>query len=161
MLKPLAFALCLVSSLAHAQECPWMATSRIDKAIPEKAPWSVMAGGQGRCKFISGTNTISLTQMVQASAEAAEKYVTTVGGGMAKSYAVSPLAAIGKAGVAVRQNDPKGDMLTLIGHQKSIVVMTQMSIRGGVSEAQQAAAVALTQETFGLDTGGGLKMPSP
>ena len=140
-----------------------MPVSRIDTAFPDRAPWSVLAGGQGRCKYISstkGTSTISLTQMIQTSAQEAESYVKTVGGGMAKSYLVTPLPAIGKAGVAVRQNDiPTSEMLTLIGHQKDIVVMTQMTFRGGVNAAQQATAEALTIETFTLDTGGGLVMP--
>lgn len=160
----LTLVLFLASSLAHAQECPWLPVSRIDKAFPDRAPWSTMAGGQGRCKFISDqrrpASTISLTQMIQASASAAEKYVSTVGGGMVKSYLVTPLPAIGKAGVAVRKNDlPSNDMLTLIGHQKEIVVMTQMTFQGGVTDAHQATAQALTLETFALDTGGGLQMP--
>lgn len=170
MPKPLALALCLVSSIAVssialAQDCPWMPDSRIDKAFPARAPWSTMAGDRGRCKFIStGTpppSTISVTQMIKASAEEAEKYVKNVGSGMAKSYRVTPLPALGTEGVAVRENANDGRMLTLIGHQKSIVVMTQMSFREGVTETEQAAAVALTQEAFALDTGGGLEMPKP
>jgi formylglycine-generating enzyme required for sulfatase activity len=51
-------------------------------------------------------------------------------------------------------------MLTLIGHQKSIVVMAQLSFHGGVSAAQQATAERLTRETFALDTGGGLILPA-
>jgi hypothetical protein len=124
-----------------------------------------MAGGQGRCKFVSDqskpSSTISLTQMVQTSAREAEDYAQTVGSGMAESYKVTPESSIGKAGVAVREKEAQGSrMLTLIGHQKNIVVMTQMSFLGGVSAAQQATAIDLTKETFALDTGGGLKMPS-
>lgn len=168
MLKHIALALCLVSSAAaaRAQGCPWMAEGRIDKAFPGRAPWGTMAGGQGRCKFISsGTepppSTVSVTQILKASPEEAAKYVKTVGGGMAKSYAVSPLAALGTEGVAVRETSGDGRMLTLIGHAKNVVVMTQMSFPGGVKDAERDAAVALTQEAFALDTGGGLQMPSP
>lgn len=164
VLKSLALALCLAAPLAHAQSCPWMPDSRIDAAYPDRAPWTVMAGGQGRCKWVSdqskASSTISLTQMIQSSPAEAEKYVTTVGGGMAESgYAVAPLPGIGKAGVAVREKEPDSRMLTLIGHQKNNVVMTQMSFWKGVDAAQQAAAEKLTLETLAADTGGGLVMP--
>ncbi|MEO8196120.1 MAG: hypothetical protein ABI689_05315 [Thermoanaerobaculia bacterium] len=49
--------------------------------------------------------------------------------------------------------------LTLVGHEMTIVVMTQMEFTGGVSETQQAKAVELTEETFALDTGGGCRRP--
>jgi len=164
MLKPLILAICLVSPFAYADQCPWMPDSRINEAYPDRAPWTTMAGGQGRCKFVSDqskpSSTLSLTQMLKASPLEAEKYVKTVAGGMAKSYLVKPAAAIGTAGVAVRQDDaPDSRMLTLIGHQKNIVVMTQLSFYGGVNAAQQVQAEALTKETFGIDTGGGLQMP--
>jgi hypothetical protein len=164
MLKALALALCFSAPLAHADSCPWMPDSRINAAFPDRAPWSVMAGGQGRCKWVSDeskpSSTISLIQMIEKSPAEAGKYVTTVGGGMAKSgYAVAPLPSIGEAGVAVRENEPDSRMLTLIGHQKNNVVMTQMSFYKGVNAAQQDAAVKLTQETFSADTGGGLVMP--
>ena len=164
ILKALALALSLGAPIAHADSCPWMPDSRIDAAFPDRAPWSVMAGGQGRCKWVSDqrkpASTISLTQMIQASPAEAEKYVTTVGGGMAKGgYAVTPLPSIGKAGVAVRQQEPDSQMLTLIGHQKNNVVMTQMSFQKGVDAAQQATAEKLTLETLAADTGGGLVMP--
>ena len=163
-LKSLALALCLAAPLAHAESCPWMPDKRIDAAYPDRAPWTVMAGGQGRCKWVSdqskASSTISLIQMVQSSPAEAEKYATTVGGGMAKSgYAVTPLPSIGKAGVSVRQNEPDSRMLTLIGHQKNNVVMTQMSFWKGVDAAQAAAAEKLTLETLVADTGGGLVMP--
>ena len=74
---------------------------------------------------------------------------------------MNPLTAIGKSGVAVRQeNVPGSRMLTLIGHYENIVVMAQLSFYGGVNEAEQASAVALTKETFVTDTGGGWQMPS-
>jgi len=166
MSKLLALALCLAASAAGAQPCPWMSASRLDQAFPDRAPWTVLVGGQGRCKFLSSgkspASTIGLTQIVEASAEEAERYVKAVGGGMAKTYRVTSLPEIGMAGVAVRENGVKDSrMLTLIGHRKKIVVMAQLSFYGGVDETQQSAAVALTLETFALDTGGGLQMPKP
>lgn len=148
-----------------AGACEWMPISRIDQAYPDGAPWSTLAASAGRCKFSSDSSrpssSISLTQMVQESPEAAAEYVRTVGGGMSKSYRVEPLAAIGEEGVAVREHAADGRMLTLIGHRKNIVVMTQMSFLGGVDEAEQAAAVELTLEWLELDTGGGLVLPKP
>lgn len=165
MLKLLAAAICLASPLTYADECPWMHTNHIDEAYPDRAPWTTMAGGRGRCKFVSDerkpSSTLSLTQMVQASPKDAEAYVKDVAEGMAESYQVKPVDGIGKNGVAVREKDTAhSQMLTLIGDQKNIVVMAQLSFQGGVSEAQQAKAVELTKETFGIDTGGGLQMPS-
>lgn len=163
--RPLFLYLLLAAPLAHAGDCPWMSTDQIDKTYPDRAPWSVMAGGQGRCKFVSDqsgpASTISLTQILQASPQEAESYVKTVADGMAGSYDVKPLPAIGKNGASVRKQDPTWDMLTLIGHQKNVVVMTQMNFYKGIDDKQQAAAVALTQETFGKDTGGGLVLPKP
>ena len=163
MRKTMTFALLMLSPFASAGDCPWLEDSRIDSAFPDRAPWSVMSGGQGRCKWVSDSSkpasTISLTQMIQESDAEAADYAKTVGGGMAKSYAVSALPGIGKAGVAVREQAADGRMLTLIGHQKKIVVMTQLSFHGGVSAEQQATAEKLTQETFVADTGGGLVMP--
>jgi len=156
----------LAATVGHAGECPWMANSRLDAAFPDRAPWTLMAGGRGRCKFVSDeskpASTISLTQMVEASPKEAEEYVKTVGAGMAETYAVKAIGGIGKAGVAVRERSAADSrMLTLIGHQKNVVVMTQMSFFGGVDAAQQAKALELTQATFTADTGGGLQMPSP
>jgi hypothetical protein len=163
MWKSLILAACFASSVAHAETCPWMTDSRLNAAFPDRAPWSVMVAGQGRCKFISDqskpSSVISFTQMLNASPQEAEKYAETVGGGMAESYAVKSVPEIGKAGVAVRQKEAGGNMLTLIGHQKNIVVMTQMTFQGGVDAAQQAQAIALTKDTFSADTGGGLQMP--
>ena len=39
--------------LAQAQDCPWLPDGRMDEAYPRMAPWSTLAGGVGRCKFIS------------------------------------------------------------------------------------------------------------
>jgi hypothetical protein len=165
MRYPLLFALLtLLASPALAEPCKWMPDSRIDEAYGDRAPWSTMAGGPGRCKFVSNprqpASTISLTQMVKASPEAAADYARTVGGGMAKSYKVEPAEGIGVEGVAVRQHEADGRMLTLIGHKGNIVVMTQMSFLGGVDAAQQAEAITLTQMWFDLETGGGLVLPS-
>jgi hypothetical protein len=167
MLKALlTLTILLAAPLAYSQECPWMAVSHINQAYPDRAPWTTMAGGQGRCKFISDqrkpSSTLSLTQIVESSPQEAQDYAKDVGAGMADSYQVKPDPAIGTAGAAVReQKSADSRMLTLIGHQKNIVVMAQLSFFGGVSEAQQAKAEELTKETFGLDTGGGLKMPKP
>lgn len=149
---------------AQAQDCPWLATSVIDQAFPEQAPWDVMAGGQGRCKFSSDASrphsNISLTQIVHDSPAAAEQYAKTVAGGMAKAgYVVAPLPALGKEGAAVRQNQADSRMLTLVGHRGAIVVMTQMSFFGGVDAAGQGIAEKLTLDTFDKDTGGGLVLP--
>ena len=165
MLKPLTLAICLASPFAHAEQCPWMPDRRIDDAFPDRAPWTTLTGGQGRCKFVSDerrpSSALSLTKIIRASPQAAEQYVKTVSSEMAKTYQVKPVTALGKAGVAVRQDDaPDSRMLTLIGHRKNVVVMTQMSFYGGVNELQQAKALELTTETFGIDTGGGLRMPS-
>lgn len=165
MLKPLTLAICLASPFAHAEQCPWMPDSRIDDAYPDRAPWTTVTGGQGRCKFASDErrpgSVLSLTKIVRTSPQAAEQYVKTVSDEMAKTYRVRPVAALGKAGVAVRQdNSPDSSMLTLIGHRKNVVVMTQMSFYSGVDEAQQAKALELTKETFVTDTGGGLPIPS-
>ena len=164
MHKGFAALFCFVASVAQAQDCSWMSVDRIDKAFQSRAAWSTMAADAGRCKFISTQavppSTISVTQIVKGSAEEAEKYARSVGSGMAASYRVTPLTAIGAAGAAVREKTNDGRMLTLVGHQKNIVVMIQMSFPGGVSPADESAAVAIAQETFGLDTGGGLKMPS-
>lgn len=162
----LALMLVLVfsSSVVSAEECPWMPTSRIDAAFKDRAPWSTMVVSQGRCKFVSDqrkpSSNISLTQMIKASPAEAQKYASTVAGGMAKSYVVTPNPSIGTAGVSVRQSEADGRMLTLIGHRDSTVVMTQLSFLGGVDEAQQSAAEALTLQTFDADTGGGLQLPS-
>ena len=132
-------------------------------AYPEMAPWALFVAESGRCKFMStklqSPSTLSLTQMIQESPERAESYARNVGSGMAKSYDVTPDPAIGKAGAAVREKTAGSRMLTLIGHQKNVVVMAQLSFYGGVSAAQQTIAEQLTQETFTADTGGGLKMP--
>ena len=140
-----------------------MPSSRIDKAYPELGPWSVIAGGQGRCKFVSDqtrpANAISFTQIIKPSAQEAEKYARTIGTGMSNSYDVKSVTALGNAGVAVRQKGG-GDMLTLVANRKNTVVMTQMMFQGGVNSAQQATAESLTQETLGMDTGGGIVFPS-
>jgi hypothetical protein len=158
------FTLFLFAGPILAEPCAWMPDSRIDQAYGDRAPWSTMAGSAGRCKFVSDSrkpaSTISLTQMVQESLAAAATYVSTVAAGMAKTYRVEPLKSIGQEGVAVREQEKDGRMLTLIGHRDNIVVMTQMSFLGGVDEAQQAEAVALTLEWLELETGGGLVLPS-
>src|SRR3569623_228455 len=163
MRKMIFLALFLITPLAHAEQCAWMPDSTINEAFPDRAPWSLMVGGQGRCKFISDqgkpSSTISLTQMIEASPQEAESYARTVGGGMSESYAVPPDPGLGQAAYAVRQKEADGNMLTLIGHQKNVVVMTQMMFQGGVSAAQQAKAEELTRQTFAADTGGGLKLP--
>ncbi len=157
----------LISPFAMAEDCPWLADSRINEAFPEQAPWTIMEGaaGAGRCKWLSDgsrpSSQISLIQMIKGSPAEAEKYVKTVAGGMTKSYLVKPAPGLGKEGAAVRQNEePDSRMLTLIGHQGKEVVMTQMSFHGGVSKEQQAQAEKLTLEMFGRDTGGGLVLPS-
>ena len=165
MRKPLLVLALLAAMPVAADDCPWLADSRIDTAFPDRAPFAIFAGaaGQGRCKWIGEANsTISLVQMIKASPAEAEEYVKTVGGGMAKSYDVKPAPAIGKAGVAVRESGSPADgrMLTLIGHRGNEVIMTQISFHEGVSAAQQAEAEKLTIEMFGKDTGGGLQMPS-
>lgn len=164
MIKMFILVFFLVSPIAEADQCPWMPNSRIDGAYPGRAPWTTLVSGQGRCKFMSDSSrpssSISLTQMVKVSADDAEKYVKTVGGGMAKNYIVAPLKAIGNEGVVVRQDEPNSRMLTLIGHEKDIVVMAQLSFFGGVNAEEQATAQTLTIETFTADTGGGLQLPS-
>jgi hypothetical protein len=165
MLKTLALLVFLAPSLASAEECPWLPSSRIDHAYPDRAPWSTMIGGEGRCKFISDqskpASVLSLTQIIKASPQEAEAYVKSVASGMAKSYNVTPAPALGKNGAAVRQKEASAHtMLTLIGHQKNVVVMAQLSFYGEITEAQQQQAQELTKETFTLNTGGGLKMPS-
>jgi hypothetical protein len=163
----LSAVLLLVSPLATAENCPWLADSRINEAFPDRAPWTILEGaaGPGRCKWVSDSSRpssqISLIQMIKASPTEAQKYVKTVGGGMAKSYLVKPAPGLGKEAVAVRQNeDSASRMLTLIGHQGTEVIMTQMSFHGGVNAEQQAEAEKLTVEMFGRDTGGGLVLPS-
>ncbi len=162
----LSVALLLAAPLVAAEDCPWLADSRIDEAFPDRAPWSILAGaaGQGRCKWVSDSSRpssqISLIQMIKASPAEAQEYVKKVGGGMAKTYLVKPEPGIGTEGVAVRQDEAADSrMLTLIGHQGNEVIMTQMSFLGGVDAEQQAEAVKLTVEMFGRDTGGGLVLP--
>lgn len=155
-----------VMSPAHAQECPWMTTGEVDAAFPERAPWEVLAGGVGRCKFVSDpsrpSSSFSLTQIMQADAGAAAAYVETTGKGMAGSYAVTAQPALGPKGVAVReQGGSPGRMLTLIGHADRVVVMAQLSFFEGVGEAETAAALKMAQRTLSLDTGGGLTLPAP
>jgi len=164
MLKTLTLGICLASPFAYADQCPWMPDSRINAAYPDRAPWTAMVGGPGRCKFVcdqrKASSTLSLTQMVKATPQEAEAYVVTVARGMAETYQVKPVNVIGKAGVAMREDSaPNSRMLSLIGHQRNIVVMTQLSFYGGVNEAQQAKAQELTTQTFAIDTGGGLRMP--
>jgi hypothetical protein len=160
----LALAACGMSS-AHAQECPWMATADVEAAFPERSPWKVMAGGVGRCKFVSDpsrpSSTFSLTQIMRADAGAASAYVETTGKGMAGSYAVVAEPALGPKGVSVRESGGgAGRMLTLIGHRDRVVVMAQLSFFGGVSETETAAALKMAQQAFTLDTGGGLTLPA-
>lgn len=155
----------MLTSAVQGQECPWLSTGRIDRAFPDRAPWEVMAGGAGRCKFSSDSTRsvsfVSLTQMLQADAAAAADYVEKVGKGMAASYAVTAAPELGAKGVAVRQREAGGRMLTLIGHRGNAVVMAQLSFLGGVDEAAAAAAVTLAREVFTVDTGGGLELPGP
>jgi hypothetical protein len=139
--------------LARAQDCPWLPDSRMDEAYPRMAPWNTLAGGVGRCKFISTgrrpNNVLTLTSMVKASPREAQSYVRSLHDSMAKTYQARPLPAIGPGGFSVRQRDDEtSGFLTLVGHSGKVVVMAQLSFRAPVTDAEEAVAVALTKETF-------------
>lgn len=141
-----------LGSPAAAQECPWLPADRIDEAYSRMAPWRTLAGGAGRCKFISTglpNNVLSLTSMVKASPGEAESYVRSLRESMAKTYDARPLPALGRAGFGVRQRDDGASgFLTLVGHGGPIVVMAQLSFRARVTDAEEATAVALAKETL-------------
>ncbi len=139
--------------LARAQDCPWLPDGRMDEAYPQMAPWSTLAGGVGRCKFISTgrrpNNILTLTSMVKATPREAEGYVRSLHDSMAKTYEASPLPAIGPGGFGVRQRgDETSGLLTLVGHSGKVVVMAQLSFRARVTDAEEAVAVALAKETL-------------
>jgi hypothetical protein len=139
----------------------------MDKLFPDKAPWSTLDVRQGRCKFLTDQSqapigSFAVNQIVESSAKEAEEYVRSLGEGMAEggSYRVKPEPALGKAGIAVWPGKASDNsMLTLAGHEKNIVVMTNITFPHGIDAAAQAKAIELTKKVFALDTGGGLVMP--
>jgi len=138
---------------ARAQECPWLPEGRMDEAYPRMAPWRTMAGGVGRCKFISGgrqpNNVVSLTSMVKASPGEAESYVRSLHESMAGTYQASSLPALGPGGFGARQRgDETSGVLVLVGHGGKVVVMAQLAFRARVTEAEESVAVGLAKETL-------------
>ena len=64
---------------ALADDCPWMQASKLDELWPDAAPWEVMVGGPGSCKFTSDSsrpaNIVGANQMIKASPAEAESFV--------------------------------------------------------------------------------------
>lgn len=163
----LVLAACLAVSTTCFADCPWLPVSRMDEIFPDKAPWSMLDVRQGRCKFLTDESqapigSFAINQIVESSAKEAEEYVRSLGEGMAEggSYRVKPEPALGKAGIAVWPGKASDNsMLTLAGHEKNIVVMTNITFPRGIDAATQAKAIELTKKVFALDTGGGLQLP--
>lgn len=165
--KLLILGACLAVSKVCFADCPWLPTSHMDEIFPDQAPWSTLDVRQGRCKFLTDESqapigSFAVNQIIESSAKEAEEYVRSLGEGMAEdgSYRVKPEPALGKAGIAVWPGKSSDNsMLMLAGHQKNIVVMTNITFPHGIDAATQTKAIDLTKKVFGLDTGGGLVMP--
>lgn len=148
-------------------DCPWLPLRRVDEIFPDQAPWSMVDERPGRCKFVSDLRRtlgglLAVNQIVEGSAKQAEEYVRSLGEGMAEdgAYRVTPEPTLGKAGIAVWPGKASDNsMLYLAGHQKNIVVMTNLTFPDGIDAAALAKARDLTKTVFTLDTGGGLQLP--
>lgn len=164
--RSIVLVACLTVSTTVLADCPFLPESRMDKLFPDQAPWSTLDARQGRCKFLTDQSrapigSLAVNQIVEVSPKEAEDYVRSLGKGMTEGgYRVESVPALGAAGIAVRPGKAsENGMLTLAGHSKNIVVMTNITFGHGVDAATQAKAVDLTREMFAADTGGGLVLP--
>jgi alpha-D-ribose 1-methylphosphonate 5-triphosphate synthase subunit PhnG len=142
-----------------AEECQWLPVAQVGEALAAFGPWRTTGGGKvGACQFLgrsrNGAAILSLTQMVQDSPGKAEDFVASLRKNLDASYAVEPIAALGRRGFSYR---PKADAgsdarssLFLVGHQGRVVAMGSLTLPGALSGASREGFLALTRRAFDL-----------
>jgi len=142
---------------ALADDCPWMAAAKLDELWPDAAPWDVMVGGPGSCKFTSDStrpaNIVGANQMIKASAAEAETFVASLQGTMAKSYEVAPVPALGKAAFTYKPKPGtgmEGRSLYFVAHQGNVAVIVSMTMQETVTPKDVAAGESFARAALSL-----------
>ena len=159
MLRVVAFVLLSLGSTAAALagQCPWLETAKLDELWSNAAPWKVMVGGPGSCKFTSDpsapANIVGANQMIKASPAEAESFVASLKGTMAKSYDVAPWPSLGSAAFTYRPRQGSGmagRSLYFVAHRANVAVIVSMTMQAPVTPADEKAGEAFARAALAL-----------
>ena len=158
MYRTLALLLLSLSpATALADACPWMQPAELDALWPNAAPWKVMVGGPGSCKFTSDptapANIVGANQMIKATAAEAESFVASMKESMAKSYEVAARPSLGKAAFSYRPKPGSGmaeRSLYFVAHQANVAVIVSMTMQAPVTPGDEKAGEAFARAALAL-----------
>ena len=155
----LLLGLCGMMSAAHAAgKCGWLATSKLDQAFPEYAPWRVMVGGNvGSCTFNSNPhaapNIFGAIQSVKASPAEAEELVRTLRDNSSE-VSVQPAPALGKFAFTYQSKDGNGKIdersLFFVAHRGKVEVNGSLVLQRPIGAPERAAAEQLIQAALAI-----------
>ncbi len=151
------FLLSLLPATAMASQCPWMEPAKLDALWPNAAPWKVMVGGPGSCKFTSDptapANIVGANQMIKATPAEAESFVASLRETIEKSYAVASRPSLGKAAFSYRPkpgSGMEGRSLYFVAHQANVAVIVSMTMQAPVTPADEEAGEAFARAALAL-----------
>jgi hypothetical protein len=161
-MKRLALLVCgifALSSAAHAAgKCGWLASSKLDEAFPEYAPWQVMVGGNvGNCTFNSNPhaapNIFGAIQSVKATPAEAEELARTLRDNSG-DVAVQPAPALGKYAFTYQSKDASGKTdersLFFVAHRGKVEVNGSLVLQRPIGAPERAAAEKLIQAALAI-----------
>jgi hypothetical protein len=148
-----------MGAAAHAaQPCGWLATSKLDEAFPDAAPWQTMVGGKvGHCQFTSNphqpVNIFGANQSVKSSAAEAEEQVRSMRANTT-DVDVQSAPALGKFAFTYKPKagteQPEGRSLLFVAHHGKVMVLGSLVMQKTIGPAERAAAEKLIQAALAI-----------
>ena len=160
MLRSVLFALlALFAVRAFGQDdCAIVSPEALDQIFPEHAPWGVMSGGTGRCKFHSDEsrpiNFASIVQDIKGSQAEAEEVLTKLRGNAAKQgFVVESVPSLGKNAFSYRSASPEpafSGTMYFVSNDKNVVVLAWLSMQKPVHPTYVEGGIRFARAGLGI-----------
>lgn len=156
-LAALALLAGMPAAAQEGGECSILSPTQLDKIFPQHAPWGVMSGGLGRCKFHSDESVapivhVSIMQDVKDSPAAAEDGIRKTRANAEKEgHIVESLPSLGKHAFSYRPSfaGAEGSM-NLMAQSKNVIVVVLLSVHKPAYPTYVQGAIEVARAGFAI-----------
>lgn len=140
-----------IATAQAAEDCGWLATSEVDKAFAEFAPWHTMVGGAvGHCTFLSDErappNSISFIQQFKSSAAEAGNLYQAMRQNVSGDHVTKDVPGLGERAFRYDAKDAVSQapgLTSIMAQQGKLIVTISLLLQRPVTAADVQAAVRL------------------
>ena len=139
------------SGHARADDCAWLATAEIDKALPAYAPWSVLYGSDQGCNFMGRSDAqFGASPVVKGSAGEASQFVREMRESVAQ-HKRAEAPQLGKDAFSYRPPPEATDptkTIFFVAQSKKVVMMINFTTPAALTPAEIDAAAKLARASL-------------